>query len=338
MFNLEMRCTAPLPQQRSAMYSTCLYCSGSLGSNDLLEFLPVGRRLAFDEGRGRLWVVCRWCGKWNLVPFDTRLETIDQCARLFRDTPTRFSTDNIGLARLPIGLDLIRIGPALRPEFAAWRYSYQLARRHPVFALPLIGPVLSFVASGEKPVSREPLLRDPWTDKLVVVERAALGEVALVATEQLRWRLEVPYRPEVDRWITSERPAIPSIRDVPSMGLFQQERLFPTLGRLLPALDARRASRARLQGALGLLERIATPEDLFEYVAGRKLKYATQRRFILREVPDEVRLALEMAAHEETERRAMEGELRLLEREWKRAETVAAIADGLALPIPPIQP
>jgi hypothetical protein len=45
-----------------------------------------------------------------------------------------------------------------------------------------------------------------------------------------------------------------------------------------------------------------------------------------------VRLALEMAAHEEQERRALEGELALLETAWKEAEEVAAISDSLLLP------
>jgi hypothetical protein len=44
------------------------------------------------------------------------------------------------------------------------------------------------------------------------------------------------------------------------------------------------------------------------------------------------RLALEMAAHEEQERRAMEGELRELEAAWQQAEEIAAIADDLLLP------
>jgi hypothetical protein len=41
------------------------------------------------------------------------------------------------------------------------------------------------------------------------------------------------------------------------------------------------------------------------------------------------RLALEMAMHEETERRALEGELALLAAAWKEAEEIAAIADNL---------
>jgi hypothetical protein len=44
------------------------------------------------------------------------------------------------------------------------------------------------------------------------------------------------------------------------------------------------------------------------------------------------RLGLEMALHEEAERRAMEGELALLEAAWRDAEEIAAIADDLLLP------
>lgn len=43
------------------------------------------------------------------------------------------------------------------------------------------------------------------------------------------------------------------------------------------------------------------------------------------------RLALEMALHEEQERRALEGELWMLERAWREAEEIAAIADRLLL-------
>ena len=45
-----------------------------------------------------------------------------------------------------------------------------------------------------------------------------------------------------------------------------------------------------------------------------------------------VRLAVEMAVNEENERYALEGELALLELEWKEAEEIAAIADKLLVP------
>jgi len=47
------------------------------------------------------------------------------------------------------------------------------------------------------------------------------------------------------------------------------------------------------------------------------------------------RLALEMSLHEAQERRALEGELWILEQAWKEAEGIAAIADDLLLPAGP---
>ena len=102
-------------------------------------------RIAFDASQGRLWVVCRRCAKWNLVPFDTRLESIDACERLYRDTATRYSTGSIGLARTKEGLDLVRIGAALRPEFASWRYGESYRRRR---RLAIVGGGLGVVAVG----------------------------------------------------------------------------------------------------------------------------------------------------------------------------------------------
>jgi hypothetical protein len=104
-----------------AMYSTCLFCHTTLGANEAVEHFPVGRRLAFDAAKGRLWVVCRKCERWNLTPIEERWEAIEECERSFRDTRLRVSTDQIGMSRLSEGLELVRIGKPLRPEFAAWR-------------------------------------------------------------------------------------------------------------------------------------------------------------------------------------------------------------------------
>ncbi|MEP7384473.1 MAG: hypothetical protein ABI910_22560, partial [Gemmatimonadota bacterium] len=49
-------------------------------------------------------------------------------------------------------------------------------------------------------------------------------------------------------------------------------------------------------------------------------------------LPTPHRLALEMALHEESERRALEGELEELQRAWVDAEEVAGIADNLLVP------
>src|SRR4051812_10441274 len=111
------------------MYATCLFCNGKLGTNEIIEHFPVGRRIAFDPAKRRLWIVCTLCDRWNLTPIEERHDAIEECEKLFRGTFVRVSTGNVGLARLHDSLDLIRIGKPLRPEFAAWRYGDEFISR-----------------------------------------------------------------------------------------------------------------------------------------------------------------------------------------------------------------
>ena len=128
------------------MFTTCIYCKKPLDTNEVIESFPVGRRLAFDAARGRLWVVCRRCERWNLTPLEERWEAVEDCERIFRGTRVRVSTGNIGLARHPEGLTLVRIGEPLRPEFAAWRYGDQFGRRRRTVAV--YGGVVVAAATG----------------------------------------------------------------------------------------------------------------------------------------------------------------------------------------------
>jgi len=111
------------------VFSTCLFCHAALGANDGIEHFPVGTRLAFDGDRGRLWAVCPRCERWNLAPIEERWEALEECEKAYRAATKRVSTDNIALARLKDGTDLVRIGQPLLPEFAAWRYSRAFLRR-----------------------------------------------------------------------------------------------------------------------------------------------------------------------------------------------------------------
>ncbi|MEO7995901.1 MAG: hypothetical protein ABI852_00580 [Gemmatimonadaceae bacterium] len=123
------------------MYATCIFCNSSLGANESIEHFPVGRRLAYDGATGRLWVVCPKCARWNLSPLEERWEAIEEAERAFRSTKLRVSTDNIGLAQLKEGTELVRIGKPLQTEYAAWRYGDQFAKRQRAVMLPLIGPL-----------------------------------------------------------------------------------------------------------------------------------------------------------------------------------------------------
>ena len=97
-----------------------------------------------------------------------------------------------------------------------------------------------------------------------------------------------------------------------------------------------------LGGAAGLVQRAVRRIDesgdadsflhrtaaRFSRFHGRRMLAAYRRIGAMSLLPEE-RLALEMAVHEESERRALEGELALLAEEWKEAEEIAAIADDM---------
>ena len=86
-------------------------------------------------------------------------------------------------------------------------------------------------------------------------------------------------------------------------------------------------------------EYVGYPADLLDRVARdvRKSRGSGVPRWLMKsggisQLPLYHRLALEMAANEDVERRALEGELRLLEAAWRDAEDVAKIADDMFLP------
>jgi hypothetical protein len=114
-------------------------------------------------------------------------------------------------------------------------------------------------------------------------------------------------------------------------------------GAVLPRLNAAGASASQLRDAIELLESSAEAERCFAAAAqrmpstrevhfGERLTDHRSTYGALERLPPAMRLALEMAAHEDGERRALEGELAHLERAWREAEEVAAIADDLLLP------
>ena len=83
--------------------------------------------------------------------------------------------------------------------------------------------------------------------------------------------------------------------------------------------------------ALQVLERVGTADRYLEVAAHRgQWLYGGSQLDRDPGAPNRVAsLALEMALHEETERRAMQGELAALEDMWRQAEEIAAIADRL---------
>jgi hypothetical protein len=100
------------------------------------------------------------------------------------------------------------------------------------------------------------------------------------------------------------------------------------LGQLLPQTNRMGGSERQVRGAVEEIDAAGSATAYVDSVAAHARQLGLNT---LMDFPYEVRLALEMAAHEEAERRAMDGELAELEAAWQDAEEIAAIADDLLL-------
>lgn len=354
------------------MYTHCLSCNASLGTNEVIEEFPIGRRLAFDPARGRLWAICRSCDRWNLVPIEERWEAVEACERLFRATRLRYSTTNIGLAEVPPGFGLVRIGSPLKPEMAAWRYGRYLQQWLPAAAD--LGSRVGRVADRAVGivVARFGVRRDydlaMWLrlrhrpDRVVALAESDGGSVPIRIRDLEHAELKRPDPGEGWRLVVPHRAGLLTLSG---------DRGLSVAGKLLARLNGRGASDQAVQYAVAKLSDANNPDGYFARVAAIALRswwgrhpdggllptaavvestdserlalHLTKRSFWgrggfgsepttrLPRLPLVDRLALEMAANDDTERRALEGELALLEWAYREAETLAAISDSLPM-------
>lgn len=318
------------------MYTACMFCNKSLGENQVVEEFPIGRRLAFDSARGRLWVVCRRCERWNLTPLEERWEAVEACERLFESTRVRASTDNVGIARHREGLELVRIGKPLRPEFAAWRYGDQFGRRRKramlygvggmaVFGGVVLGGAATGVLSGAL-LAQSGNLVNAWTNGRTLVK--------LQTDDGRLYRLKNP-----DLLGTRLRPPDDSggfrlqVRKGKKKEWFEGQEAERMAGLILPRMNRSGGKKQTVQDAVSEIEHLGHPDEfLAEVVSGDRFKDKKGIPGYINKMPTPTKLALEMALHEEQERRALQGELKHLEAQWAAAEEIAAIADDLLLP------
>ncbi len=325
------------------MYSTCLHCTKDLGANDVIETLPIGRRLAFDASKGRLGVVCSHCAKWNLVPFDTRLETIDACERIFADTRMQYSTDNIGIARVKEGLELVRIGPALRPEYAAWRYGDSFGKRRrrnmlltaggiaAISGLWLGGPALGISMGGAINLFNYGNLF--YMHKRVVIRVPRPDRPPIELTPMLASKASlVPW--DDGGWAVRTKVMEPRRFGGKYKSASKEEQFItgpaavPLLGRILGRVNHYGGSTKQVRTAVDLLEE---RKDLPSLLSRTGPDDWTGKPRAIRKLPNQLRLAAEMLVNEDSEREALGGELKFLEWQWKEAERLAKIGDDLEL-------
>ncbi len=338
------------------MYRHCIYCSADLGANETLEAFPVGRTVAFDAAKGRLWAVCRRCARWNLAPIEERWEAVEDAERRFAASRLRVQAENIGVAKAPDGTRLVRVGPALPGELAAWRYGREFRRRHrwfwpamalgvgtaflhflPLGAVAVFAPGIYFGASqylgARKKVMRIPAHESPTGAPLDVRGVNVAGAVVRPGIDPGSFRVEVPLEGLWARTFRSrERHPVAVVHGDAARRLVERAMLL---------VNDYGGSRKDVSQALAQLaaheSAAAVLQDLTRHGARLGVRMVSGSHGTHGGAPltGARALAFEMALHDETERRALQGELKLLESAWREAEALADIADRLAAPALP---
>ena len=323
----------------------------------------MGRRLAFDPAKGRLWAVCRKCERWNLSPLEERWEAIEECERLFRATRLRVSTEHVGLARISEGTTLVRIGDPQRPEMAAWRYGDQFHRRRRRYialtagavvaggGFLIAGPVMGLLGGASINLinlvnlpnlilSQRTVVRVPLNGQVLRLIRMMVRKAELRPDGERGWELLVPYKESLRTQVSFR------LTKAESHVVLSGADALAAARQLLPRLNHAGGGAKTVAEAVSILELAKGSASLFGHAANAKRRVDWEHRGVLtlfrkkKEsgggpialLPVEIRLALEMSLHEEDERRALEGELLALEQRWREAEEVAGIADDLTLP------
>ena len=332
------------------MYTRCLVCAAPFEANEQLEHLPHGSRLAFDPGRGRLWLVCKACRRWSLTPIEERWEALEELEKLTTDRARLLSqTDNIALLRSG-PLEIVRVGKAQLTEEAWWRYGRELAsRRQNWNKLGVAGTV----AAGA-------VLIGGWATGGMTLFGAwlVMGHGSETVRDGARWLRfgssawhgdqacegcgyrfrTLPYRERSALGLlpTGEPGKVELAARCPRCGSYRDgglhlegEQAERTLRRVLAYHHFAGASERRVVSAAKLIQEAGSPQDLTRIVVkdGRRLGDLQRTGGI----------ALEIAVNESTEQRLLELELAELEAHWRREEELASIIDGELTPLPMLE-
>ena len=349
------------------MYTTCIFCHGDLDRNEAIEEFPVGRRLAFDGAKGRLWVVCRRCERWNLSPLEMRWEAIEACERAFETTRMKVASDNIGLAKLKEGLELVRVGDPVRQEFAAWRYGDQFGRRRKRAMLVTgavgaaaggvvvggtiagfaMGGIFPGLFQGAQAWYRDRVLlrlRDAHGDPIRIQRKHLYTSRLVPSADASGWDLRVDHIPGWDK-----RDRTNKRKNHRHTMIVHGSEAIGLAGQLMAQANRGGGARKAVRDAVRRIEEAGHPDAFLPVAAGHAMSDFSgsgkadlppkKIEGLMKPLPGtlaglkvDMRLAIEMATHEQAEREALEGELKELEARWREAEEIARIADNLFVP------
>ena len=328
------------------MFTRCLVCSRAFEENDLLEHLPRGHRLAFDPEKGRLWLICRGCRRWSLVPIESRWEALEELERLCRDQARLLTrTDNISLMRVG-PLEVVRVGNAALKEEAWWRYGRELRARQDRFkklsAVGSIGAgaaILGTWASGGISFVAAWLLWDRSPDFVTHGARwLRFGGKLWAGAEECRKcgyvfrQLRYADRGDLVVGAGADGGVALAVR-CPRCGGFKEGGLHlegvegdRALRRVLAYHHFAGASERRVTEATRLIEVVGGSER----IPGKILRDGKR----LGDLGRVGAIALEISANQKEEEELLALEASDLEERWRREEELAAIIDGELTPLP----
>ncbi len=298
---------SPSACENTDMYSACIVCRASFPETGELEHLRRGDRVAFDLAKGRLWLICRSCRRWSLVPLEDRWEILEELevvcsgkARVLSRTP------NITLLRKG-SLEIVRVGGADLAEEAWWRFGRQIPARSPF-------------ASWSSPLFR----------KLRFGTNAWVGEVpcrvcGFVFREiSFADRKILMVRPEEAGF--SLRRRCPRCKEAEDGGLHLggiEAEL--ALARIMAFQNDLGVSRVTIHAATRLLQDPEGPEDL--------VRILSQHGKPLGDLPPIGLTAMEITVSAAREKTFLKMEAQALQARWRREEELAAIIDGDLSPV-----
>jgi hypothetical protein len=252
------------------------------------------------------------------------------------------------------------VGSPLRPEFAAWRYGDQFGRRRRRAILTGIGLAagggLALAGAASLGVTIGALwpVANAINMTLLLSQQNRLGREfhtadgsrfvpigppRLIESGPAQWGIDIGY---AMKRAAGDRSG-PRRFSLFGEGKNEQGRVqlygndsLPLLREYLPRINRTGASGTRVKDAVQMLDAVGTAEAFPRWAASMRRAWSAQANWgdmgDIVYIPAPARLALEMALHEDTERRAMEGELHVLEEAWRAAEEIAKIADNMFTP------